>query len=136
LKDKVNYLLKKNNILENEKNENNQRIDILEKKIDKLINYIKINELSNLKNKINSLENNVNHLKTENEKLKKEIHKKFLDLNFTKIDKINRSIIKKKNNSGIDKYKGPIFYDSKTKYNLKDSDIQRIKLISIDPDKL
>ena len=50
MKDKVNYLLKKNNILENEKNENNQRIDILEKKIDTLINYIKINELSNLLN--------------------------------------------------------------------------------------
>jgi hypothetical protein len=138
LKGKVNYLIKKNIILENTKNENNQRIDNLEKKIDKLINYIKINEISNLKNKINSLENNVNQLKTENEKLKKEIHKKnkiFLDLDFT-LDKINRSIGKKKKNSGIDNEKGPIFYDSKIKSNLNDSDIQRIKLISIDPDNL
>ena len=139
LKGKVNYLLKKNKILENEKNENNQRIDILEKKIDKLINYIKINEISNLKNKINSLENNVNHLKSENEKLKKEIYKKnkiFLHLDFTKLDKINRSIGKKKEYSGIENDKGPIIYDPKNKYNLNDSDIQRIKLISIDPNNL
>ncbi len=140
LKGKVNYLIKKNNMLENEKNENNLRIEILEKKIDKLINYIKVNEISNLKNKINSLENNVNHLKSVNEQLKKEINKKnriFLDLDDTKMDKINRSIGKKKINSGIDENnKSSILSDSKTKYNLNDSDIQKIKLISIDPDNL
>jgi len=139
LKGKVNYLLKKNKILENEKNENNQRIDILEKKIDKLIDYIKINEISNLKNKINSLENNVNHLKSENEKLKKEIDKKnkiFLGSDITKIEKINKSIRKKKSNEGIDNKEESLFYDSKTKYNLNESDIQRIKLISIDPDNI
>ena len=65
----------------------------------------------------------------------REKYKIFLDLDFTKIDKINRSIGKKKKNSGIDNDKRPIFNDSKTKFNLKDSDIQRIKLISIDPDK-
>ena len=139
LKGKVNYLIKKNKILENEKNENNQRIDILEKKIDKLIDYIKINEISNLKNKINSLENNVNHLKSENEKLKKEIDKKnkiFLGSDITKIEKINKSIGKKKSNEGIDNKEESLFYDSKTKYNLNESDIQRIKLISIDPDNI
>jgi len=139
LKGKVNYLIKKNKILENEKNENNQRIDILEKKIDKLIDYIKINEISNLKNKINSLENNVNHLKSENEKLKKEIDKKnkiFLGSDITKIEKINKSIGKKKSNEGIDNKEESLFYDSKIKYNLNESDIQRIKLISIDPDNI
>ena len=139
LKGKVNYLLKKNNLLEKEKIENNQRIDILEKKVDKLIHYIKNNEISSLKSKINSLENNINHLKLENEQLKKDIDKKtkiFLDFDATKMDKINSSIGKKKNNSGIDNNKTSIFYDSKIKYNLNDSDIERIKLISIDPDNL
>jgi chromosome segregation ATPase len=113
LKSQIKSLLKKNEILTTEKAERDKKIDVLEEKIDKLLNYIKEkklsssgedNEKNNLKNKINNLENCVNYLKSENNELKKEIEKKnkiILSLSNSQIEsspshKKNVSIGKKK----------------------------------------
>ena len=83
LKSQILLLVKKNELLESEKTERDNKIEALEEKIDKLLNFIKEkklsgenNEKNKLKNKINNLENCVNYLKSENSELKKEIEKK------------------------------------------------------------
>ena len=73
LNNNIKVLLVKNNKLQNEKNENASKIEILEQKIDKLITYIKNNEILNQKDKIISLENEIIFLKKENEELKNEL---------------------------------------------------------------
>ena len=146
LKNQIIVLLKKNENLENEKSEKDNKIKILEEKIDKLLNYMKEkklgedNEKSILKDKINSLEKNANYLKNENNELKKEIEKKNSIILALTNEQIENNIYNKKNKSiGRKKEKN----NSKNKYannktkklNILDEvDINRIKKISIDPD--
>ena len=146
LKNQIIVLLKKNENLENEKTEKDNKIKILEEKIDKLLNYLKDkklgedNEKNILKEKINSLEKNANYLKNENNELKKEIEKKNSIILALTNEQIENNIYNKKNKSiGRKKEKN----NSKTKYannktkklNIFDEvDINRIKKISIDPD--
>ena len=97
LNNNIKVLLVKNNKLQNEKNENASKIEILEQKIDKLITYIKNNEILNQKDKIISLENEIIFLKRENEELKNEL-------------KIKNEVISslQKNNNKIDEHKNKI----------------------------
>ena len=115
--DNLKGLIIKNNKQKKEKNEKDKKFEILEQKIDTLINSIQNNETINLKNKINSLENENEILKKENELLKKELNSKneiisLLTKNQNRKDKINDNI---KSNS---------------------IDMDKIRLISIDPDDI
>ena len=143
LKNQIFILLKKNSILENEKSDRDSKIEDLEQKLEKLINFIKDkkfseedNEKINLKNKINSLENNINFLKNENSELKNEIEKKnkiilFLTNNQNE-NKKNKSIGKKKEKNELTKL--DVKSRINTLNNLDENDIKKIKLISIEPD--
>lgn len=151
LKSQILLLVKKNELLESEKTERDNKIEALEEKIDKLLNFIKEkklsgenNEKNKLKNKINNLENCVNYLKSENSELKKEIEKKnkiILSLTSTQSEsspshKKNVSIGKKKEKG--DKTNKNKINDKNNEvnnvYNIDENDIKKIKLISIDPD--
>jgi predicted RNase H-like nuclease (RuvC/YqgF family) len=72
LQNTIYTLLKKNSTLESEKAERDNKIEILEEKIEKLMNFIKEKNMVNedgekekLINKVNSLENTVEYLKSE-----------------------------------------------------------------------
>ena len=119
------------NILNKEKIDKDDKIEKLEKKIDKLISFINNNEILNLKNKINSLENDIEILKKENKKLKNELDSKNKIISsFTKIkDKMNEKKINSNINAGFETHK-------KIKYKLNEIDVKKLKLISIDPDDI
>ena len=133
LNNNIKVLLVKNNKLQNEKNENASKIEILEQKIDKLITYIKNNEILNQKDKIISLENEIIFLKKENEELKNEL-------------KIKNEVISslQKNNNKIDEHKNKIInnncINNKNEKNINfinyDIDMEKLKQISIDPDDI
>ena len=126
--DKEKILLMKNNKLENEKAQKDNKIGILEQKIDKLIKFIKDNETSNLKNKISELENEIKLLKKENEKLQNELEIK---------NKIISSSIK--DNNLINKNKEDGKYDenkSSIKIEIIGIDYEKLKNITIDPDDI
>lgn len=145
LQNTIYTLLKKNSTLESEKAEKDNKIEILEEKIDKLMNFIKEKNMVNedgekvkLINKINSLENTVGFLKSENKELKKEIGKKDeIILAFTSHqNKINYhhknvSIGKKKDKNN---QKNGIKNSLNNENKLDQNDINKIKLISINPD--
>ena len=143
LKNQIYILLKKNTILETEKAEKDSKIEDLEQKLEKLINFIKDknfseedNEKVKLKNKISSLENSVDFLKNENSELKNEIakmNKIILLLKSNQIEiKKNKSIGKKKQKSELTQL--DVKNRINTLNNLDEKDIKKIKLISIDPD--
>ena len=133
LNNNIKVLLVKNNKLQNEKNENASKIGVLEQKIDKLITYIKNNEILNQKDKIISLENEIIFLKRENEELKNEL-------------KIKNEVISslQKNNNKIDEHKNKIInnncINNKNEKNINfinnDIDMEKLKQISIDPDDI
>ena len=149
LKSQIKILIKKNEVLATEKTERDNKIEELEEKIDKLLNFIKEKKLSGageennkLKNKINNLENRVNYLKCENDELKKEIEKKdkiILSLTNNQTEsspshKKNGSIGKKKEKGDKNKINNVKRQNSNNLYNIDEDDIKKIKLISIDPD--
>ncbi len=149
LKAQIKILLKKNEVLTTEKTERDNKIEALEEKIDKLLNFIKEKKLSGadennkLKNKINNLENKMNYLKSENEELKKEIEKKdkiILSLTNNQTEspshKKNVSIGKKKEKGDKNKKNNVKKQNSNNNnaYYIDEDDIKKIKLISIDPD--
>ena len=95
--DNLKGLIIKNNKQKKEKNEKDKKFEILEQKIDILINSIQNNETINLKNKIILLENENEILKKENEQLKNELNSKnaiisSLTKNQNQNDKINKNI--------------------------------------------
>ena len=131
LKNQIFILLKKNSILENEKKEKDNKIEILEEKLDKLLNFIK--------NKNSKEDNEKIKLKKENDELKKELENKnkiILTLTNNQID--NHSLNKKYISIGKKKeINMKKFISNKisiTGNNLDEADIKKIKLISIDPD--
>ena len=148
LQNTIYTLLKKNSTLESEKAERDNKIEILEEKINKLMNFIKEKNLVNedgekvkLINKINSLENTVGFLKSENKELKKEIGKKdeiilALTSNQNKINNHHKnvSIGKKKDKNNQKNQKNGIKNNSNNENKLDKNDINKIKLISINPD--
>lgn len=151
LQNTIYTLLKKNSALENEKAERDNKIEILEEKIEKLMNFIKEKNMVNedgekmkLINKVNSLENTVEYLKSENKELKKEIGKKdkiilSLTSNQNKINlhHKNVSIGKKKDKNNQNNKKNQINgikNISNNENKLDKNDINKIKLISINPD--
>lgn len=104
--DNLKGLIIKNNKQKKEKNEKDKKFEILEQKIDILINSIQNNETINLKDKIILLENENEILKKENEQLKNELNSKnaiisSLTNNQNQNDKINKNI--KTNNINMDK---------------------------------
>ena len=104
--DNLKGLIIKNNKQKKEKNEKDKKFEILEQKIDILINSIQNNETINLKNKIILLENENEILKKENEQLKNELNSKnaiisSLTKNKNQNDKINKNI--ETNNINMDK---------------------------------
>ena len=133
LNNNIKVLLVKNNKLQNEKNENASKIEILEQKIDKLIKFIKNNEALNQKDKIISLENEIIFFKKENEELKNEL-------------KIKNEVISslQNNNNKIDEHKNKIInnncINNKNEKNINfinnDIDMEKLKQISIDPDDI
>ena len=136
LNNNIKVLLVKNNKLQNEKNENESKIEILEQKIDKLITYIKNNDILNQKDKIIFLENENNFLKKENEQLKNELKLK---------NEIISSLQKK--NEQFDETKNKIIYNKQININKKnidsndndndnDIDMEKLRKISIDPDDI
>ena len=138
LKNKINILTTNFNNIEKEKNQKNQKIELLEEKVENLMYFIKNNNILALKEKISNLENSVDYLKLENEQLKKDINKKnkfFMSLTNSQL---NKSIGKKKRKNNINnnnnKIKFKISNEIKESNILNDIDIQKIKLISIDPD--
>ena len=135
--DKVNDNIKglsmKNNKIKNGKNEKDNKIEILEEKIDKLINFIKNNETLNLKHKINTLQNDIEILKKENEKLKSELETKNEIISSLKN---NQNQIISQNNEIIDKIRSNKEKDQKMKNRNYDIDLDKLKLISIDPDDI
>ena len=135
--DKVNDNIKglsmKNNKIKNGKSEKDNKIEILEEKIDKLINFIKNNETLNLKHKINTLQNDVEILKKENEKLKSELETKNEIISSLKN---NQNQIISQNNEIIDKIRSNKEKDQKMKNRNYDIDLDKLKLISIDPDDI
>ena len=151
LQNTIYTLLKKNSTLESEKAERDNKIEILEEKIEKLMNFIKEKNMANedgekekLINKVNSLENTVEYLKSENKELKKEIGKKdkiilSLKSNQNKINlhHKNVSIGKKKeknNQNNQNNLKNENKNNSNNENKLDKNDINKIKLISINPD--
>lgn len=135
--DKVNDNVKglsiKNNKTKNGKNEKDNKIEILEEKIDKLINFIKNNETLNLKHKINTLQNDIEILKKENEKLKSELEAKNEIISSLE-NKQNQ--ITYQNNEIIDKIKSNKEKGQKIKNRNYDIDLDKLKHISIDPDDI
>ena len=104
--DNLKGLIIKNNKQKKEKNEKDKKFEILEQKIDILINSIQNNETINLKDKIILLENENEILKKENEQLKNELNSKnaiisSLTKNQNQNDKINKNI--ETNNINMDK---------------------------------
>ena len=148
LQNTIYTLLKKNSTLESEKAERDNKIEILEEKIKKLMNFIKEKNMANedgekeqLINKVNSLENTVEDLKSENKELKKEIGKKdkiilSLKSNQNKINlhHKNVSIGKKKEKNNQNNQKNGNKNNSNNENKLDKNDINKIKLISINPD--
>ena len=135
--DKVNDNIKglsiKNNKTKNGKSEKDNKIEILEEKIDKLINFIKNNETLNLKHKINTLQNDIEILKKENEKLKSELEAKNEIISSLE-NKQNQIIYQ--NNEIIDKIRSNKEKGQKIKNRNYDIDLDKLKLISIDPDDI
>jgi len=135
--DKVNDNIKGlsmiNNKIKNGKSEKDNKIEILEEKIDKLINFIKNNETLNLKHKINTLQNDIEILKKENEKLKSELEAKNEIISSLE-NKQNQ--ISYQNNEIIDKIRSNKEKDQKMKNRNYDIDLDKLKLISIDPDDI
>ena len=127
--DNEKILLIKNNKLEKEQEQKDSKIEVLEKKIDKLINFIKNNETMNLKNKINELENEIELLKMENSKLKQELEIK---------NKIISTSIKDSSSTTNKK----IIENKKDENNLiikagvNDIDFEKLKKITIDPEDI
>lgn len=148
LQNTIYTLLKKNSNLESEKAERDNKIEILEEKIEKLMNFIKEKNMVNedgekmkLINKVNSLENTVEYLKSENKELKKEIGKKdkiILSLtsnqNKNNLHHKNVSIGRKKDKKNQNNQKIGIKNSSNNGNKLDKNDINKIKLISINPD--
>ena len=134
--DKVNDNLKRlinNNKNKNEKCEKDNKIEILEQKIDKLINFIKNNETLNLKHKINTLQNDIEILKKENEKLKSELEaKNEIISSLTK----NQNQMIHQNDEIIDTIKSNKEKGQKTRNKNYDIDIEKLKHLSIDPDDI
>ena len=127
--DNEKILLIKNNKLEKEQEQKDNKIELLEKKIDKLINFIKNNETVNLKNKINELENEIELLKMENSKLKQELEIKNKIISTSTKDSsstTNKKIIenKKDENNLI------------IKAGINDIDFEKLKKITIDPEDI
>ena len=135
--DKVNDNIKglsmKNNKIKNGKSEKDNKIEILEEKIDKLINFIKNNETLNLKHKINTLQNDIEILKKENEKLKSELETKNEIISSLKN---NQNQIIYQNNEINDKIRSNKEKGQKMKNRNYDIDLDKLKLISIDPDDI
>ena len=148
LKNQIFILLKKNTNLENEKNEKDSKIEVLEEKIEKLLNFIKEknltgedNEKIKLKNKINTLENSVIYLKNENNELKKEIERKnkiILVLTNSQItNNINYKRRSKSKSIGKKRVKKDMRRSNiniETNTTFDGIDISKLKKISIDPD--
>ena len=131
--DNIKGLIIKNNKNKNEKSEKDNKIEILEQKIDKLINFIKNNETLNLKHKINTLQNDIEILKKENEKLKSELEaKNEIISSLTK----NQNQIIHQNDEIIDTIKSNKEKGHKTRNKNYDIDIEKLKLISIDADDI
>lgn len=131
--DNIKGLIIKNNKNKNEKSEKDNKIEILEQKIDKLINFIKNNETLNLKHKINTLQNDIEILKKENEKLKSELEaKNEIISSLTK----NQNKIIHQNDEIIDTIKSNKEKGHKTRNKNYDIDIEKLKLISIDADDI
>jgi hypothetical protein len=131
--DNIKGLSIKNNKTKNGKNEKDNKIEILEEKIDKLINFIKNNETLNLKHKINTLQNDIEILKKENEKLKSELEAKNEIISSLE-NKQNQIIYQ--NNEIIDKMRSNKEKGQKIKNRNYDIDLDKLKLISIDPDDI
>jgi chromosome segregation ATPase len=131
--DNIKGLIIKNNKNKNEKSEKDNKIEILEQKIDKLINFIKNNETLNLKHKINTLQNDIEILKKENEKLKSELEAKNEIISSLE-NKQNQIIYQ--NNEIIDKIRSNKEKGQKIKNRNYDIDLDKLKLISIDPDDI
>ena len=132
LKNQIFVLLKKNAILENEKKEKDNKIEILEEKLEKLLNFIKEKNLQ-------AEDDEKIKLKKENEELKKELEKKnIIILTLTNNQINNHSFVKKNKSIGKKKEKKEIKKNIAKKIslanNLDEDDITKIKLISIDPD--
>ena len=131
--DNIKGLSIKNNKTKNGKSEKDNKIEILEEKIDKLINFIKNNETLNLKHKINTLQNDIEILKKENEKLKSELEEKNEIISSLKN---NQNQIIYQNNEIIDKISSNKEKGQKIKNRNYDIDLDKLKLISIDPDDI
>jgi len=131
--DNIKGLSMKNNKIKNGKSEKDNKIEILEEKIDKLINFIKNNETLNLKHKINTLQNDIEILKKENEKLKSELEEKNEIISSLKN---NQNQIIYQNNEIIDKIRLNKENGQKTNNKNYDIDLEKLKLISIDPDDI
>ena len=131
--DNIKGLSIKNNKTKNGKSEKDNKIEILEEKIDKLINFIKNNETLNLKHKINTLQNDIEMLKKENEKLKSELEEKNEIISSLKN---NQNQIIYQNNEIIDKIRSNKEKGQKIKNRNYDIDLDKLKLISIDPDDI
>ena len=131
--DNIKGLSIKNNKTKNGKSEKDNKIEILEEKIDKLINFIKNNETLNLKHKINTLQNDIEILKKENEKLKSELEEKNEIISSLKN---NQNQIIYQNNEIIDKIRLNKENGQKTNNKNYDIDLEKLKLISIDPDDI
>ena len=130
--DNMNLIYTKKNKINNENCQKDNKIEKLEQKIDKLINFINNNEILNLKQKINSLENDIEILKKENKQLKNELESK-------------NEII-----SSLTKNQNQIIYNNKINDNIKENkekvgnitnknneiDMEKLRLISIDPDDI
>ena len=131
LNNNIKVLLIKNNKLQSEKSEKENKIEILERKIDELINFIKNNETLNLKNKINSLENDIQFLQKENEQLKKELENK--NEIISSLTQKNKQVNENINNNNHYKQTSK---EKLQKINKNDIDIEKLKNISIDPDDI
>ena len=121
---KINFLIEQNCLLEKDKTDKTKIIEDLKEKVNNLTNLLnKKNSSENeirlkYEDKINSLENLVNELKNENQKLKNEI----------------LSFKDKKLELNKDKVSSKKHQDNNLNF-LSKNDIERMKLITIDPDK-
>lgn len=159
LKGKITHLLQKNCTLENENSEKETKIIYLKERIKKLEDYIKTEsenkknneiEKNNLLSKIEALEKNLTNLKNENENLKKEIDNKnkpvaSLSSNHLKIN--NKRPAPKNSVRSIISFAEEIKFikikdDCDAKNNIdsisssESKDIQKLNMISLDPDKI
>lgn len=144
LQNTIYTLLKKNSTLESEKAERDNKIEILEEKIEKLMNFIKEKNLANedsektkLINKVNSLENTVEYLKNELQKKDKIILSLTSNQKKFNFHHKNISIGKKKeksNKQNENNQKNEIKNHLNNEKQLDKNDINKIKLISINPD--